>query len=581
MRWTQRVVAGAVIALLGLASFGVYWTGRERTQTPEAASKASADLPSKLDERSVETALQLVYLPTTADEIAFAQEALHRADVEMDLAYADAVRDATAHPKQMSKKAQVFEERFLRAEQERQADSALVAQLSAAVEKGTTTATKAQLGLAKLRLEADVDAVDEARDDFIQAGGNTESRLDAMLKEHQEGSRRSDSTRIKVTAQIDESGLVQTAQALSVLHSKEVQLRLAMAAADSASRSLAEQRGKLDADAAANPESKTAVPLVEAQRRALDQRARLLTEKRAHNQRNLASAYSRWLRVVRTQERGLMHRILGDLVLIFAIVLILVLIDAMLVRGLNALDMKRRSAQRLRVVTRFSLQVLGILLIFIVIFGAPHNLGTILGLAGAGLTVALKDFIVSFVGWLLLMGKHGIRVGDLVEINNVTGEVVELGIFNTVLHETGNWTDSDHPTGRRVTFTNSYAVEGHYFNFSTSGQWLWDEVRIDVPVGKDPYPVIEALQKQVEEVTAENARLAEKEWTGVHRSPGVSTITAAPAITIKPVMGGVEVTLRYITHAAERYEVRSKLYQTAVGLLGDVRHEVQMTNAPS
>src|SRR5205814_1267265 len=83
---------------------------------------------------------------------------------------------------------------------------------------------------------------------------------------------------------------------------------------------------------------------------------------------------------------------------------------------------------------------------------------------------------VGFIGWFVLMGRNGIRLGDWVEINGVTGEVIELGMFHTVLLETGNWTDSGHPTGRRVTFTNGFAIEGHYFNFSTSGQWLWDEI---------------------------------------------------------------------------------------------------------
>ena len=132
----------------------------------------------------------------------------------------------------------------------------------------------------------------------------------------------------------------------------------------------------------------------------------------------------------------------------------------------------------MRSASRVTLQVLAVVFILLVIFGPPPNLGTFLGLAGAGLTVALKDFIVGFIGWFVLMGKNGIRLGDWVEINGVTGEVVELGMFHTVLLETGNWTDSGHPTGRRVTFTNGFAIEGHYFNFSTSGQWLWDELQV-------------------------------------------------------------------------------------------------------
>jgi len=34
------------------------------------------------------------------------------------------------------------------------------------------------------------------------------------------------------------------------------------------------------------------------------------------------------------------------------------------------------------------------------------------GPCGRGLTVALKDFIVSFLGWFVLMGRNGIRLGD-------------------------------------------------------------------------------------------------------------------------------------------------------------------------
>src|SRR5262249_27165395 len=142
------------------------------------------------------------------------------------------------------------------------------------------------------------------------------------------------------------------------------------------------------------------------------------------------------------------------------------------------LRLDRRQVQSLHGVTRVAFQVVTLLLILLVIFGPPSQLGTFLGLAGGGLTVALKDFILGFLGWFVLMGKNGVRLGDWVEINGVTGEVVELGMFHTVLLETGNWTDSGHPTGRRVTFTNGFAIEGHYFNFSTSGQWLWDELQV-------------------------------------------------------------------------------------------------------
>jgi small-conductance mechanosensitive channel len=165
------------------------------------------------------------------------------------------------------------------------------------------------------------------------------------------------------------------------------------------------------------------------------------------------------------------------------------------------------------------------------------------------------------------MGKNGIRIGDLVEVNGVTGEVVELGMFYTVLLETGGWSDSGHPTGRRVTFMNGFAIEGHYFNFSTSGRWMWDEVRILVAQGRDPYAIAAALEAQIEAATAESARLAEEEWSVARRSPKASAIAAAPSISIRPASSGFEIVARYITQASERDALRARLYQTAIELL--------------
>jgi hypothetical protein len=119
-----------------------------------------------------------------------------------------------------------------------------------------------------------------------------------------------------------------------------------------------------------------------------------------------------------------------------------------------------------------------------------------------------------------------------------------------------------------VTFSNSFAIEGHHFNFSTSGQWLWDEVRIVVPAGQDPYPIADAVRKQVEEATADSAREAEQQWKDAGRSPRLSALTAAPTVTIKPIIGGIEITVRYITRMGERSQLRAKLYHTAIDLLG-------------
>ena len=86
--------------------------------------------------------------------------------------------------------------------------------------------------------------------------------------------------------------------------------------------------------------------------------------------------------------------------------------DSLLKRLLKRVRLDQRQADTLHAVISTGLQIIALGLILLVIFGPPTQLGTFLGLAGAGLTVALKDFIVSFFGWFVLMGKNGIRLGD-------------------------------------------------------------------------------------------------------------------------------------------------------------------------
>ena len=535
-------------------------------------------------------------MPTTAEELPFAQEALRIADHEMDLAYAAAERELDEHPAPLSADAKKIQARLKEAEDALDADNALVARLTTEEAKATGAKKDAlddRLVLATAHQEEHQDEVDDAKEDLARAGGDPNARIEAMIQEHKASSQAVDSMKITVSAAVEERGLIHHFSHWSVLHQKQVLLWQGKQQAESAAASFSASHNALDAQLEAEKKSvsqstetasaaksstgggtpanlsheDSAALVKAAKRRAASQKTLASLDKRIENQKQLAENYGKWIGVLTAKQHAVMHAALNGVTTILVILLIGVFFETWLERLLGKLTLDRRLVETLRTVTRVAVQVFAVLFILLVIFGPPGQLGTFLGLAGAGLTVALKDFIVGFLGWFVLMRKNGIRLGDWVEINGVTGEVVELGMFHTVLLETGNWTDSGHPTGRRVTFTNSFAIEGHYFNFSTSGQWLWDELQVVLPPGQDPYPLIDALQKKVLEATAETAKQAEQEWKSAASSRDMMALSAAPAINLKPVVGGVEIAVRYITRASERYQLRAKLYQAAVEML--------------
>ncbi|HYL14381.1 MAG TPA: mechanosensitive ion channel domain-containing protein, partial [Terriglobales bacterium] len=303
-------------------------------------------------------------------------------------------------------------------------------------------------------------------------------------------------------------------------------------------------------------------------------------DKRIQDHQDLADVYGNWIAVVQSRQRATIQGIIRSALLVLLIVLGVYWIDRAVDRLFTHLIPDRRRLRTLRVVVHFVVQAVGVLLILFVLFGMPNQMPTILGLAGAGLTVALKDFIVAFFGWFALMGRNGIRVGDWVEIHGVVGEVTEIGLLRTVLLETGNWNDAGHPTGRKVAFVNSFAIEGHFFNFSTSGQWLWDELQILVPSTQNPYPILDAIQKLVTTTTESDARMAEEEWQRATRER-MHSVSAAPAINLRPTTAGVEVHVRYITRARERYATRTRLYQEIVALLHQRQSEPVTASSPA
>src|SRR5579863_1072499 len=577
MKPIQKIFAVVLVLLLGGSIFGLLRTGQPTGSLPvgSAANGGAAAQAPLVDQSPLLTAQRLAKMPTSLEEEPFAKEALRLADHHMDLAYAAAERNAEEHPPVLSAKAKEIEARLKQAEDALDADNALVTRLTADDAKATGAKKDAlddQLILATAHQEEHQDEVDDAKGDLEQAGGDPKSVIEKMMEEHKASSQATDALRVNLSALVEERGLIHRFEQWMSLHQKQLVLWNAKQEAESAAAVLLtkhntlEEQLKLEKNNASPSGGKTndnqsatgrvpqaslsredsAVQLKAAKWRSAQQKSLSSYDKRIDDQKQLAANYGKWIEAVAGKQKTVTHRALVGLTVILAILLIGLFFDSWLERLLGKTALDRRQVETLRTVTRVSVQVFAVLFILLVIFGPPGQLGTFLGLAGAGLTVALKDFIVGFLGWFVLMGKNGIRLGDWVEINGVTGEVVELGMFHTVLLETGNWTDSGHPTGRRVTFTNSFAIEGHYFNFSTSGQWLWDELQVVLPAGQNPYPVVEAIQKLVLEATSESAQQAEQEWKSAAKSRDVK-ISAAPAINVKPVVGGVEVSVRYVT----------------------------------
>jgi hypothetical protein len=617
MSTLQKTFAAVLALLLLVALWGLWRTEEAPTPVLKGVSVANTNSLPVIDESGLVTAQRLARLADTPEEQPLAQQAVQLADHELDLAFSGALRHLEAHPPTLSPEALQIQERLTAAQKQLATVTDQVNRLKAQLERAAD-ADKASvqdlLDLAQSQLELQQDEVTEAEHDLMEAGGNQHQRIQMAQAEHAAAEKNAAAPPLTKSAGTLSilHGMVEQVRQWWGLHEKRGWILDAQEHASASAQQLLETRQKLAAEIAgsrqrlgmsdavselgftptnvvppaaapsgsapdANPPAakgaRNAAPptlLSMTRQAAADQRRLTVRDQRITTRRKLADVYGKWATVVATQERAALHAVLVSTAIILAALLVLLYADRWVGKLIARAPINdRRQLGALRSVVGVVLQIIGILIIVFVLVGRPGQIGTMIGLATAGLTVALKGFIVSFIGWFVLMGRNGIRIGDWVEINGVSGEVVELGMFHTVLRETGNWTDAGHPTGRQVTFTNSYAIEGHYFNFSTSGQWLWDEVTVNVPYGKDSHLIAEAIQKEAVAATAQDTAQAQAEWRAASRGERGATVSTDPSVAVRPVPGGVEIAVRYVTRVSERIAMRARILQSAVQLLAE------------
>jgi small-conductance mechanosensitive channel len=559
-----------------------FLSGQRNVRSVEKSQETLVDL------RPWQTAEALAPLAVTAEETEDAHEAERLADHEVDQAFASALRQASAQAQHriLTGDALALSQRVKQLQQLIKEDQALVNSLTAASGSSAASAKDAakpagdsdDLEVAKAQLGLDTDELEDAQQELERTSGDDRAQIQGELAAHEALMSKYDSqshspAEVAVLSARRHSTLAGRLTAWRSQLDRYALIQQAMQQAQTDIASLTAEHKALVAKANASTTAQdSGTPdrvsrLTNILEKAEERQLLTICSDRIQTEQQLAAVYGKWSAQVLLQHRTLLHLILQSLALIAFIIICIILCDA-LVRWLianPALD--RRQTQTLRSVLQLGIQVAGVLLILLVVFGWPRQMSTVLGLTTAGLTIAMQDFILAFFGWFALMGKNGIRIGDWVEIDGVCGEVTEIGLMSTTLLETGDLADRGHPTGRRITFLNNFAIRGKYFNFSTASQWMWDEITVSIPESDDTRKIVEEIRKAVEKETAESAAVAEQEWKRGARGDGLSLFSAAPVVNLRPSGSGIELLIRYVTRASERFGVRNRLYQQVIELL--------------
>ena len=271
---------------------------------------------------------------------------------------------------------------------------------------------------------------------------------------------------------------------------------------------------------------------------------------------------SNWRAAIKVQFNSELRSLASRLITL-AIILAIVLVLAAVWRRLifrYVPDIRRRyQFLLLRRVTLWI--VIGI----IIAFSFASQLGqlaTFAGLITAGVALALQNVILSFAGYFFLIGKYGIRVGDRVHIENVTGQVVDIGLIRIHLMELSSGESDAQPTGRVVAFSNAVVFQpgAAFFRQIPDTNFVWHQITLTLAPESNYQEVEKRLTDAIDSVFSEYKEALESQRKRVEQSLATSTLkTFSPQSRLHLRQTGLEVVIRYPLELEKSSEIDDRI----------------------
>lgn len=214
-----------------------------------------------------------------------------------------------------------------------------------------------------------------------------------------------------------------------------------------------------------------------------------------------------------------------------------------------------------RKISAYVTSVIAVLIIGRIWFKGFESISTFIGLLSAGVAIALKDLLVSFVGWAFILWRKPFSIGDRIQLGDCAGDVIDIRIFQFTLMEIGNWVDAEQSTGRIIHVPNGYIFTQVLANYSKGFQYIWNEIPVLVTFESDWEKAEKILQKIANIHAKHLSASAEKKVSEASRKFMIYYSTLTPIVYTSVKDCGVLLTIRYLCKPRERRSTEEAIWK--------------------
>jgi small-conductance mechanosensitive channel len=272
---------------------------------------------------------------------------------------------------------------------------------------------------------------------------------------------------------------------------------------------------------------------------------------------NLAEWHNESERTYRSTGRGLLLR-LG--VLVMALIFVGIASDFWRRAIFRYIREQRRRNQFLLLRRILVTAVIALILIF-ALSTEIGSLATFAGFLTAGIAVALQNVILSVAAYFFLIGRYGIRVGDRIQIGDVTGDVVDIGLVRLHLVELDTSSGEARPTGRIVVFSNSVVFQpsSNFFKQLPGSNFAWRRISLTLSADVDYVLAEQSISTAVAGVYETYKPELDQQHRVLESSLAIHIASTEPQTRLRLMETGLEIVILYPEEQTQAAEIDDRM----------------------
>ncbi len=216
-----------------------------------------------------------------------------------------------------------------------------------------------------------------------------------------------------------------------------------------------------------------------------------------------------------------------------------------------------------KIITFTNFTIILLILFFNYIENASYIV-TILGFASAGIAIAMKDWFMSILGWLVIVFGGSIHVGDRIRVDmdgmRYIGDVLDISLLRITILEDITLTSITHNrrAGRIIFVPNNYIFTRMIANYTHySLKTVWDGIKITI--------TFDSNHKKAQHIVKEIAKKYSKGYTDITRKQlnklrhhySLKNTNVEPRIYAFIEPYGIDIEAWYLTNAYATLTLRS------------------------